>query len=167
QLLEKHHSQLDRVQEVQGILDATLGQFRGTLSEYTAVTRNLSQIATQTSAMVTAASGSTKAIQEASIAVEHVAQLAASQVESFKVITGSMQHYAEIFRNVQDTAGKLLVQIDQHLRGYQETTKDGYEKLTILVNSSLADATSKLGATVNELDEHLQDLTEIVGRVHR
>jgi hypothetical protein len=167
QLLEKHHSQLDRVHEVQGTLDATLGQFRGTLSEYTAVTRNLSQIATQTSAMVAAAAGSTKAIQEAGVAIEHVAQLAASQVESFKVITGSMQRYAEIFRNVQDTAGKLLVQIDQHLRGYQETTKDGYEKLTILVNSSLADATSKLGATVNELDEHLQDLTEILGRVHR
>ena len=129
------------------------------------VTRNLSQIATQTSAMVAAAAGSTKAIQEAGVAIEHVAQLAASQIESFRGIIGSMQRYDEIFGNVQDTAGKLLVQIDQHLRGYQQTTKDGYEKLTILVNSSLADATSKLGATVNELDEHLQDLTEILGRV--
>jgi hypothetical protein len=32
QLLEKHHSQLDRVQNVQHILDATLAQFRETLS---------------------------------------------------------------------------------------------------------------------------------------
>jgi hypothetical protein len=114
--------------------------------------------------MVAATTGSTKDIQEAGKAIERVAQQAAAQVESFKEIIGSMQHYEGIFRRVQDTAGNLLRQIDQHLRGYQETTKDGYEKLTILVNSSLADATSKLGATVNELDEHLQDLTEILGR---
>ena len=165
QLLEKHHSQLDRVQNVQHILDATLEQFRETLSNYTIVTRNFSQIVTQTSTMVAATTGSTKDIQEAGKAIERVAQQAATQVESFRGIIGSLHHYEEIFSRVQDTAGKLLMQIDQHLRGYQETTKTGYEKLTILVNSSLADATSKLGATVNELDEHLQDLTEILGRV--
>jgi flagellar motor protein MotB len=111
QLLEKHHSQLDRVQKVQGTLDATLGQFRGTLSEYTAVTRNFSQIVTQTSTMVAATTGSTKDIQEAGKAIERVAQQAAAQVESFKEIIGSMQHYEGIFRRVQDTAGNLLRQI--------------------------------------------------------
>ena len=167
QLLEKHHSQLDRVQDVQGTLDATLVQFKGTLTEYTTVTSNLSQIATQTSAMVTAAAGSTKAIQEAGAAIEHVAQMAASQVDSFKAIVGSMQHYEEIFRRVEDAAGKLFVQIDQHLRNYQETTQDGFNNLTSTANDLFANASSRLGTTVDELDEHLQDLTEILGRIPR
>ena len=124
QLLEKHHGQIDRVQDVQRTLNASLVQFKEMLTEYTTVTTNLFQIATQTSAMVTAAEGSTKAIQEASEAIEHVAQRAASQVDSFKVIVGSMQHYEEVFRRVEDTAGQLLMQIDQHLRNYQETTQE-------------------------------------------
>lgn len=167
QLLEKHYSQFDRVQDVQGTLDATLVQFKGTLTEYATVTRNLSQIATQTSAMVTAAAGSTKAIQEAGAALEHVAQLAASQVDSFKVIVGSMQRYEEVFRRVEDAAGKLLVQIDQHLRNYQETTQDGFDKLTSTANGFISDATSKLGVTVQDLDEHLEHLTDILERFRR
>lgn len=167
QLLEKHHGQLDRVQDVQSALDATLVQFKGTLSEYTIVTRNLSQITAQTSTTVTAAASSTQALQGAGEAIKHVAQMAASQVDSFKVIVGNMQHYEEIFRRVEDTAGKLFGQIDQHLRNYQATTQDGFDKLTSTANGFLTDATNKLGTTVNELDEHLQDLTEILGRFRR
>src|SRR6266571_2011109 len=105
--------------------------------------------------MVTGAVGSTKSIQEAAAAIEHVAQLAASQVDNFNGIVRSMQRYEEVFRRVEDTAGKLLVQIDQHLRNYQETTQDGFDKLTSTANGFITDATSKLGATVNELDERL------------
>jgi hypothetical protein len=164
QLLEKHHSQLDRVQDVQRTLDASLVKFKGMLTEHTTVTSNLFQIATQTSATVTAVAGSTKAIQDASAALEHAAQLAASQVDSFKVIVGGIQGYEEIFRRVEDAAGKLLVQIEQHLRNYQETTQDGFNNLTSTANDLFANASSRLGTTVNELDEYLQDLTEILGR---
>jgi hypothetical protein len=164
QLLDKYQGQLDRVQDVQRTLDATLGQFKGTLSEYTTVTRNVSQIATQTSAMVAAAVGSTKTIQDAGTAIEHVAQLAASQVEHFKVIMSSLHRYEEVFQRVEDAAGNLLMQIEQHLRNYQETTQEGFDKLTNTANGFISDATAKLGVTVNELDEHLQDLTEVLGR---
>jgi len=167
QLLDKHHSQPDRVQDVQRTLDASLIQFKGMLTEHTTVTSNLFQIAMQTSATVTAVAGSTKAIQDASAALEHAAQLAASQVDSFKAIVSGMQRYEEIFRRVEDTAGRLLVQIEQHLRNYQQTTQDGFNNLTSTANDLFANASSRLGTTVNELDEHLQDLTEILGRFRR
>ncbi len=162
ELLEKHHGQLDRVQDVQQTLDATLGQFKGTLTEYATITRNLSQIAAQTNAMVTGATNSTKAMQETGEAIGHVAQLAASQVESFRGIVGSMQRYEEVFRRVEETAGTLLVQIQQHLHNYQATTQQGFDRLTSTANDFLTDATSKLGTTVNELAEYLQDLTGIL-----
>jgi hypothetical protein len=78
-----------------------------------------------------------------------------------------MQHYEEVFRRVEDTAGKLLIQIERHLRNYQETTQEGFDKLTSSANGFITDATQKLGATVNELDEYLQDLTEILGQFRR
>ena len=161
QLLDKHHSQLDRVQDVQRTLDTTLVQFKGSLGEFATVTGNLSQITTQTSAMVAAAGSSTRAIQDAGVAIGHVAQLTAVQVDGFKTVVGSMQHYEDVFRRVEETAGKLLVQIERHLRNYQETTQEGFDKLTSTANGFITDATQKLGATVNELDEYLQDLTEI------
>ena len=167
QLLEKHHSQLDRVQDVQLTLDATLRQFKGTLGEYTTVTKNLSQITTQTSAMVAAAGGSTEAIQEASEKIGRVAQLTASQVESFEAMMESMQDYEEVFRNVEDTAEKLLRQIGQHLLNYQETTQAGFDKLTSTANDFITDATSKLGATVQELDEQLENLIDALERFHK
>ena len=108
QLLEKHQSHLDRVQDVQRILDTTLAHFRKTLAEYTAVMTNLSQIATQTNAMVTASMGATHAIKQAGEATERTAQLAVSQMESFKTIVGGMQHYDEIFSRVEATSEKLL-----------------------------------------------------------
>ena len=117
--------------------------------------------------MVIKAAGSTKAMQEAGNEIQHAAELAASQVESFKAIEGGMQDYEKIFRRVEDTAGKLLVQIDQHLRNYQETTQDGFNNLTSTANDLFANASSRLGTTVNELDEYLQDLTEILGRFRR
>jgi hypothetical protein len=48
-------------------------------------------------------------MQETGEALEHVAQLASSQVESFKVIVGSMQHYKEIFRHVEDAVYRSTV----------------------------------------------------------
>jgi hypothetical protein len=63
---------------------------------------------------------------------------------------------------VEDAAGKLLMQIEQHLRNYHATTQGGFDKLTSTANEFITDATNKLGATVNELDEHLQDLKDIL-----
>jgi methyl-accepting chemotaxis protein len=141
-----------------------LAQFRKTLAEYTAVMTNLSQIATQTSAMVTASMGATHAIKQAGEATERTAQLAVSQMESFKTIVGGMQHYDEIFSRVEATSEKLLGQIDQHLRNYMQVTQQGFDHLTHTADVHFTNASSKLGATVNELDERLQDLTGILER---
>jgi hypothetical protein len=164
QLLEKHQSHFDRVQDVQRILDTTLAQFRQTLTEYTAVMMNLSQIATQTSAMVTSAMGATHAIKQAGEATERTAQLAISQVESFQAVVGNMQRYEEIFRQVEVASEKLLGQIEQHLHNYAQVTQQGFDHLTHTADTHFANASRRLGETVNDLDEHLQDLTEILER---
>ena len=164
QLLEKHQSHLDRVQDVQRTLDATLLQFRQTLTEYTAVMTNLSQIATQTSTMVTSAMGATHAIKQAGEATERTAQLAVSQVESFQAVVSSMQRYEEIFSRVEAASEKLLGQIEQHLHNYAQVTQQGFDHLTHTADTHFANASRRLGETVNDLDEHLQDLTEILER---
>jgi hypothetical protein len=164
QLLEKHQSHLDRVQDVQRTLDTTLAQFNRTLTEYTAVMTNLSQIATQTSTMVTAAMGATHAIKQAGEATERTAQLAVSQVESFQAVVGSMQRYEEIFSRVEAASEKLLGQIEQHLHNYAQVTQQGFDHLTHTADTHFANASRRLGETVNDLDEHLQDLTEILER---
>jgi methyl-accepting chemotaxis protein len=164
QLLEKQQGQFDRVQDVQHLLDTTLAQFKKTLTEYTAVVTDLSQIAAQTGTMATTVMGATHAIKQAGEATERTAQLAGSQVERFTVIVDSMQRYGEIFSQVEAASGKLLGQIEQHLRHYTEVTHQGFDTLTRAANEEIANAYGRLGATVDELDERLEDLTGILER---
>ena len=133
------------MQDVQRTLDTTLAQFRQTLTEYTAVMTNVSQIATQTSTMVTSAMGATHAIKQAGEATERTAQLAVSQVESFQAVVGNMQRYEEIFSRVEVTSEKLLGQIEQHLHNLPLSQKRSMavvrESLDVL-SKSTADASA-------------------------
>ena len=73
----------------------------------------------------------------------------------------------QIFHEVEQAGSKLLEQIEQHLRRYMATTQQGFAHLTETADEHFANASRRLGDTVNGLDEHLQDLTDILERLGR
>jgi len=178
QLIEKHQAHLERVQDVQRTLDTTLAQFKSALSEYATVTTGLKSISVQTTAMVTAATGAMKTLKETGDSIERVAKLATSQAERLaetnrqqeevqQRLAVNLQRYQQIFHEVEHAASQLLEQIEQHLRHYMATTQQGFEHLTQTADEHFANASRHLGDTVNGLDEHLQDLTDILERLGR
>jgi bacterioferritin (cytochrome b1) len=79
----------------------------------------------------------------------------------------NLQHYQQVFHEVERAASQLLGQIDQHLHHYMATTQQGFEHLTRSADEHFANASRHLGDTVNGLDEHLQDLTDMLERFGR
>lgn len=178
QLIEKHQAHLEQVQDVQRTMETTLVQFKSALSEYATVTTGLKSVSTQTTAMVTAATGAVKNLKETGAAIERVARLATAQAERLgdtnrqqeevqQRLTVNLQRYQQIFQEVEHTAGQLLEQIEQHLRHYMATTQQGFEHLTQAADEHFANASRHLGDTVTGLDEHLQDLTDVLERLGR
>jgi hypothetical protein len=176
QLIEKHQSHLQRVQDVERTLDTTLAQFKTTLSEYATVTTGLKSISAQTTAMVAAATTSMQNLQGTGDALERVAKLTTTQAERLaqanhhqeevqQRLAVNLQRYQQIFQEVEQAASKLLEQIEQQLRRYMSTTQQGFQHLTQTADEHFANASRHLGETVTGLDEHLQDLTDILERL--
>jgi chromosome segregation ATPase len=129
QLIEKHQAHLERVQDVQRTMETTLVHFKTALSEYATVTTGLKSVSAQTTAMVTAATGTVKNLKETGDAIERVARLATTQAERLgdsnrqqeevqQRLAVNLQRYQQVFQEVERSASQLLEQIEQHLRSH-------------------------------------------------
>ncbi|MBI4457329.1 MAG: hypothetical protein HY644_15730 [Acidobacteria bacterium] len=178
QLLEQHDSRLNNVKDVEAALLSALSLFNDSLGQYAALNSDLRKIAGDASATVVAAGGATRAMQEAQKAVQQVAAYAASQLEQlgegnraqkevWASIHGSMEQYRNVFAQTERSARELLTQITQNLSSHIDLTRQGYERLLAVADEHFASATQKLGASVNELDEYLQDLTDSLEKTRR
>ena len=175
QLLEKHQAHLDRIEDVRGTLDSSLLAFKGTLTQFTSVTTNLKEISTQVNALVTSASRTTEAMQNTQTSMQRVTGITAGQIEKLGVanenqaavwrqIDSAMQRYQQVFSQVEEEAGALLTQIQHHINNYTETTKSGFDGLVSQANNHFTNATQRLGTSVEELAEYLDDLGEVLDK---
>ncbi|MGE3537577.1 MAG: hypothetical protein AB7N91_09075 [Candidatus Tectimicrobiota bacterium] len=178
QLLEKHQAHLEQVQDVQRTMETTMRHFRSALSEYATVTSGLKNVSAQTATMLTAATTTLRTLQTTGESLERVAQLTTTQVERLassnrqqdevqQRLAVHLQRYQQVFQEVEHTASKLLEQIEQQLHRYMATTQQGFEHLTRAADEHFANASRHLGETVGGLDEHLQDLTDVLERLGR
>jgi ABC-type transporter Mla subunit MlaD len=176
QLIDRHETHLEKIKDVQATLDAALAPFKEALGQYTTITADLRQISAQVSATVASTAGTTQIMKDTQNAVQRVASLAAAQVEqlaeanrrqeeTWQNISESMRQYQQVFTQVEGEASTLLTDITQNARHLTEISRDGLEKLMKDSNEHFATAAQRLGATVNELDERLTDLTEILAKV--
>jgi hypothetical protein len=172
ELLAQHRTHVRQVEEVRDTLDTTLVRLREALGHYTAVTADLQSTATELRAVAGAAAAATKSMKEASEAAQRVVSLTEKQAdrlaeslrhqdEAWQKMPGSLRQYQQIFGQVETTAGHLFMQIDQSLQTYREVVKQGFEEVVQVADGHFKNAVQHLGASIGELDETLQHLTEI------
>jgi len=94
--------------------------------------------------------------------VDRLEKMSSSQKEVWDGIRQSMDIYKRSFSDVERTADALLNQITSHLNNHIQISKDGYDTLITTADEHFKNATSQLGATVQELGEHLESLTDIL-----
>ena len=74
----------------------------------------------------------------------------------------AMQQYEQTFNKVESAAAQLLQTLERNLGQHLELCKKGYDSLVTVSDEHFATATQRLGSTVNELQEYLQDLTDVM-----
>jgi len=175
ELLESHHRQLDTVTGLRADLEESLVGFRVALKEYGALSVTLKDLVGNASAAATSIGGIAKSLRDTHASLERVAGLAATQVEHladanrsheemWRQMPDTMEQYQKLFARVEAEASSLLSQIGEHLENYVATSRHGFEELVKISDEHFANATKRLGSSVNELDEVLQVLIEDLGK---
>ena len=168
--LETHSK---NTKEIENTLMATLGLFNDSLTQYTSLNAGLNRIANEVNAMASSAAGAAHSATESQKSLQQISIQTASQLERLSeanqrqqaVWTGiqdSMKQFQMIFVQTERAASQLLNQISGHTTSYLEVTKKGYDEIVKVADEHFSQASKKLGASVNELDEYLQDLTEVL-----
>jgi uncharacterized phage infection (PIP) family protein YhgE len=171
ELLAQHRAHVRQVEDVRDTLDTTLVRLREALGHYTAITTDLRSTAIELKGVATAAAAATTSMKEASDTAQRVVSLTEKQAdrlseslhhhdEAWQKMPGSLQQYQQIFGQVETTASHLFMQIDQSLHNYREVVKQGFEEVVQVADGHFKNAVQHLGASIGELDETLQHLTE-------
>lgn len=175
QLLEVHQTQFERVVQTRELLDGTIIKFNDSLENLLKISLNSQTSVQQINSAVasmTLAADKTAATQQSlqkisDSTVEQLEELNDAhqrQKEMWIAIYNSMEQYQKTFGTVENSAGNLLEQIGSNLENYQQVCEKGFNKLIESSDGHFTSATQKLGASVSELDEVLQDLSESFAR---
>jgi DNA anti-recombination protein RmuC len=107
-----------------------------------------------------------RTVQEA---IERVAGLSQTQVEQLSGVArqtqADMQGYQQTFDQVRKSASELLTQVAQHLNNYTQTSRNGFEGMVKISNDQFDTAVQRLGASVEELREYLEELNDLLSKL--
>ena len=172
-LIEKHTSQLMTVEKLTGSLEEAANRFSSASSQFNSILTKLQQVSTDAGVCMTAMSGAAKSVKDSQEGLQIVADESLSQVvnlsqagreqqEFISKISQTMEQYQETFAKVESSASSLLQMLDRNLNQHLELCKKGYDSLIEVSNNHFVNATERLGSTVDELQEYLQDLNELL-----
>ena len=172
-LIEKHTSQLSTADRLRASLDESATRFNAAASQFSSILAKLQQVATDAGTCTTAMSGAAKSVKDSQDGLQRVAGLSSTQVEKLSLaareqqellgrISQAMAQYQQTFTKVESSASTLLQTLENNIVQHVELCKKGYESLIKVSDEHFASATQRLGASVDELSEYLQDLSDVM-----
>lgn len=164
-LLEVHQSQFERVVQTRELLDGTIVKFNGSLENLMKISLNSQTSVQQINAAVSSMTSAADKTAMTHQSLQKISDLTAEQIEDLSDAHRRQKEmwetkYKQTFGTVENSAGALLEQIGTNLENYQQVCEKGFNKLIESSDGHFTSATQKLGASVSELDEVLQDLSE-------
>jgi ABC-type transporter Mla subunit MlaD len=177
QMLADQTQQTANVEALRAAFENTLGSFTQAIGQHSAVINNLQQVTAQVASTVRTIKSAAQEMQETQTAlqqvagqsekqVENLAEANAHQAEAWKTIQMNLDNYRDTFTQVESAADELLNQLNTHIKNYTEATNNGFRQMVEMADNHFSNATSKLGASVGELDDVLSDLADTLGRTH-
>jgi hypothetical protein len=174
QMLDTHQQQAARVEDLRLTFTTALAGFSKAIEKHSVMISGLGEIAGQVTATVGAINQSMLGIQSAQEALEQVATETRIQAEHLAKANGhqeaiwsniesNLNSYNQTFVQVEEAAQALLSQINEQLNNYTRATQNGFQSLVEIADNHFSNATKRLGASVDELDEVLTDLADTLG----
>jgi hypothetical protein len=170
-LIEKHTNQLSTADRLRASLDESATRFNAAASQFSSILAKLQQVSSDAGTCTTAMSGAAKSLKDSQEGLQRVAGLSSTQVEKLSLagreqqellgrISQAMAQYQQTFTKVESSASTLLQTLEKNIVQHLELCKRGYESLVKVSDDHFVSATQRLGATVDELSEYLQDLSD-------
>jgi hypothetical protein len=170
-LIEKHTNQLSTADRLRGALEESANRFNSAASQFNSLLRGLQQVTADAGVCTTAMSGSAKALKDSQDALQRVASLTYSQVEKLSLvgreqqelvarIAQTMEQYEQTFGKVESSASSMLQILEKNIAQHLQLCQRGYESLIKVSDEHFTAATQRLGASVDELQDYLQDLSD-------
>lgn len=178
ELLQRHQEQVNQIKEVRAVLDTSLTNFNNSLTLQTEITKLLQKVSTDVSVTVLSIKNSSEEVKTTQTSLQKIATLVRDeihkleesnnkQIEVWRHIQTTMSEYEKVFGQVETTASGLLSEITAHLNNHVQISKDGYESLVKVADEHFKNANERLGASVNELQDFLEDLGETLAKAKR
>ncbi|MBK9173207.1 MAG: methyl-accepting chemotaxis protein [Chloracidobacterium sp.] len=169
QLLTTHDTQLTRVEQTSSTLESVIAEFNRLMtglrqtSETSAA--SVTGITTAATLIGEAATKAAAVHQQLQLISDHVKESNEHQEMVWRGISENLGNYQNLFKQTEGSATKLLDQIGINLTNYQEVTQNGFNNLVQAADQHFTNAVQKLGGTVNELGDVLEDLTEQLEKI--
>ncbi|HXX24464.1 MAG TPA: hypothetical protein VEO19_15060 [Terriglobia bacterium] len=178
QILERQKAHLQNVREVESSLMSALELFNDSVRQYATLNSALQKTASEASSTATAAAGAARSTQESQKALQQVAAYAAAQVdrlaeanraqqEAWESIRLRMEQYRNLFAQVEKSASAVLNQIAQGANAHLSVTAQRYDSLVKAFDEHISSAVQKLGGSVGELSEFLEDMNQSIQEFRR
>jgi len=172
-LIEKHTNQLNTADKLRSALESAATRFTTASGQFDSLLPKLQQVAADAGVCTTAMSGAARSVKDSQDSLQRVAGIASTQVERLSISTReqqeffaripqTMQQYENTFTKVETSASSLFQTLEKSLAQHFQLCQRGYESLIKVSDEHFAEATKRLGASVTELQENLQDLSEIL-----
>ncbi len=164
QLLTTHDTQLTRVEETSASLEAVIGEFNrlvaGLRQTSESSAASVAGITTAAALIGEAANKASGVHQQLQLISERVRESQERQENVWQGISDNLGNYQNLFKQTEGSATNLLGQIGTNLTNYQEVTQNGFNGLVQTADEHFKNAVQKLGGSVNDLSDVLEDLTE-------
>jgi len=175
EMLKQHQQQVASVEKLRDAFTSALSNFTLAIERHSGMIRGLGETADRITKTVAAADQTMLGTQAAQksleqvatqtrIQAEHLAKANERQEEIWRTLQSNLTRYTEAFTLVEKTAKSLLSEINDHLNNYTRTTHNGFQQLVEMADNHFSNATNKLGASVEELDEVLNDLADTLAK---
>ena len=177
-LIERHGSELTRVEDLKGLLDDTIKGFTDSIGKYGRVTEGLQHVFSQLGAGIASLGETAKSIGQNQKEASRVSTSLSQQIDAMRDfsleqgqvwvrVQTSMMEYEKVFGTVEGHAAEMLSHIARHLQDYSEATERHFSHLALAADNLVSQATGRLSGSIDELSEQLDDLHSALGGMAR
>lgn len=175
-MLSRYDEQMNRIEAINNALDISMRNYQNTVDKFGSILTKLNTIVSRVYTTVEIIDSSSKVMKQTQDELAKISldvskqfqtlkEMNEIQLRSWDDIQKSMLNYQETFKTVQEKTSALTNELAGHYEKYLQLTEQNFRVLVSTSDDHFSNAVQKLSSTINELEENLENLSEIFGKL--
>ncbi len=167
-LIQEQTRNAQSISDARSALNSALDTFRAAVTDGAATLNDMGSASRTVKDGVVSLSNAVNALATTQDRVSDLASLVEKNAENLKSVIDRQSEivtkYEHVVRDLDRSLGSVLTQVTSSIENYSARVKSSLEVTLGQFDNHLGDATAKLGGTVHDLSESLEDLVELASR---